>query len=200
MFKQAIILLGLGLLINPVMNAQQLNGRVFETENGKHIPIPGANVIWLGTNRGTTTNSNGEFLLNHHPDTDYLLVSFVGYRSDTVHVEKDMETIEIELISGEILDEIDVSERKTGSSLDRMETIHVENIAGEELHKAACCNLSQSFETNASVDATYSDAATGAKQIRLLGLSGRYVQLMTENFPNYYGLATPFGLEYIPGP
>jgi outer membrane receptor for ferrienterochelin and colicin len=78
--------------------------------------------------------------------------------------------------------------------------MHVENIAGEELCKAACCNLSQSFETNASVDAAYSDAATGAKQIRLLGLSGRYVQLMTENFPNYYGLSTPFGLEYIPGP
>ncbi len=200
MLKQAMILLGLCMVINPVMNAQQIEGRVFAKENGKQIPIPGANVIWLETNRGTTTNSSGEFLLNHHPDTDYLLVSFVGYQSDTVRVEKDMKTIEIELIPGEMLDEVAVSDRKTGSSVDRLETMHVENIAGEELHKAACCNLSQSFETNASVDATYSDAATGAKQIRLLGLSGRYVQLMTENFPNYYGLSAAFGLEYIPGP
>ena len=61
----------------------------------------------------------------------------------------------------------------------------------EELFKAACCNLGESFTTNPSVDVNYSDAATGAKQIKLLGLSGTYVQMLTENLPNFRGAAAP---------
>ncbi len=70
----------------------------------------------------------------------------------------------------------------------------------EELFKAACCNLGESFTTNPSVDVHYSDAATGAKQIRLLGLSGTYVQMLTENLPNLRGLASAYSLDYVPGP
>ncbi|WP_233207777.1 TonB-dependent siderophore receptor [Siphonobacter sp. BAB-5405] len=65
--------------------------------------------------------------------------------------------------------------------------------------KAACCNLSESFETNASVSVNYGDAVTGAKQIQLLGLAGNYVQINTENIPNIRGLNTTFGLNYTPG-
>ena len=70
----------------------------------------------------------------------------------------------------------------------------------EELFKAACCNLGESFITNPSVDVNYSDAATGAKQIKLLGLSGTYVQMLTENLPNFRGAAAPYSLDYVPGP
>ena len=76
----------------------------------------------------------------------------------------------------------------------------VENISGAELHKAACCNLAESFETNPSVDMSYSDAITGARQIKLLGLDGTYSLMQIENMPNLRGLATTFGLTYIPGP
>lgn len=69
-----------------------------------------------------------------------------------------------------------------------------------ELLKAACCNLGESFTTNPSVDVNYSDPATGAKQIKLLGLSGSYVQLLTENMPNFRGAARPYALRYVPGP
>lgn len=69
-----------------------------------------------------------------------------------------------------------------------------------ELMRAACCNLGESFTTNPSVDVSYSDAATGAKQVKLLGLSGNYVQLLTENLPNFRGAARPFALRYVPGP
>ena len=69
-----------------------------------------------------------------------------------------------------------------------------------ELCRAACCNLGESFTTNASVDVNYSDPATGAKQIKLLGLSGSYVQLLTENLPNFRGAARPYALRYVPGP
>ena len=73
-------------------------------------------------------------------------------------------------------------------------------ITREELFKAACCNLGESFTTNPSVDVNYSDAATGAKQIKLLGLSGTYVQMLTENMPNFRGAAAPYSLDYVPGP
>ena len=73
-------------------------------------------------------------------------------------------------------------------------------ITRDELFKAACCNLGESFTTNPSVDVNYSDAATGAKQIKLLGLSGTYVQMLTENFPNFRGAAAPYALDYVPGP
>ena len=73
-------------------------------------------------------------------------------------------------------------------------------IGREELFRAACCNLGESFTTNPSVDVNYSDAATGAKQIRLLGLSGTYVQMLTENLPNFRGAAAPYALDYVPGP
>lgn len=73
-------------------------------------------------------------------------------------------------------------------------------IGQQELIRAACCNLGESFTTNPSVDVTYSDAASGARQIKLLGLSGTYVQMMTENMPNLRGAALPYSLGYVPGP
>ena len=97
-------------------------------------------------------------------------------------------------------EEVTVVQRKKGKVKSRTEAFDTEKINSEELCRAACCNLSEAFETNASVDVAYSDAATGAKQIRLLGLSGTYVQLIQENTPAVRGLAQNFGLEYIPGP
>lgn len=75
-----------------------------------------------------------------------------------------------------------------------------ELIPASELKRAACCNLGESFTTNPSVDVNYNDAATGARQIRLLGLSGSYVQFLTENVPAFRGAASPYGLGYIAGP
>ena len=96
------------------------------------------------------------------------------------------------------LDEVSVGGVR--STLDSKMTVgQVQKITVNELCRAACCNLSESFETNASVDVNYSDAATGAKQIKLLGLSGTYVQMLTENMPNFNGLATLYGLGYVPG-
>jgi outer membrane receptor protein involved in Fe transport len=78
-------------------------------------------------------------------------------------------------------------------------TVNAEMISTTELFRAACCNLGESFSTNPSVDVSYSDAATGAQQIKLLGLSGTYVQMLTENIPNYRGAAMPYALSYVPG-
>lgn len=102
-------------------------------------------------------------------------------------------------IADQELNEVTVVSRKAGVS--RMAgAINGSVINKDELFKAACCNLGESFTTNPSVDVNYSDAATGARQIKLLGLSGTYVQMMTENLPNFRGAAAPFSLGYVPGP
>lgn len=102
-------------------------------------------------------------------------------------------------IADQDLQEVTVLSRKAGVS--RMAgAINGSIINKDELFKAACCNLGESFTTNPSVDVNYSDAATGARQIKLLGLSGTYVQMMTENLPNFRGAAAPFSLGYVPGP
>lgn len=105
----------------------------------------------------------------------------------------------IETISGQHLDGIVVTQRKKGLTRAKG-AVNGQLINKEELFKAACCNLGESFVTNPSVDVNYSDAATGAQQIKLLGLSGKYVQMLTENMPDFRGAAMPYSLGYVPGP
>ena len=96
------------------------------------------------------------------------------------------------------LHNITVKARSGGKSLHRI--TNTEIIGKGELIRAACCNLGESFTTNPSVDVSYSDAATGARQIKLLGLNGTYVQMLTENMPNLRGASIPYSLGYVPGP
>lgn len=98
------------------------------------------------------------------------------------------------------LDELVVTSRPDSRRRLRDSAMQSELLTGAELTRAACCNLGESFATNPSVDVNYSDAATGARQIRLLGLPGTYVQMLTENIPNLRGAGAQFGLGYIPGP
>lgn len=95
------------------------------------------------------------------------------------------------------IDEVVVQTSKAGSK--RMTFINGVEMGRDELFKAACCNLGESFVNNPSVDVNYSDATTGAKQIKLLGLGGTYVQMLTENLPNFRGAAQPYGFSYVPG-
>ena len=165
----------------------------------KGYPLVGANVYWAGTTIGVATDLDGRFKLEPTEKTNLLVTSFMGYHNDTTEVTAHSE-LTIVLVSDLILEEVNIVERKMAVLRSRVSPLSVETLTGEALCMAACCNLSESFETSASVDVAYSDAATGAKQIRLLGLSGTYVQMLTENTPNIRGLAQSFGMEYIPGP
>ena len=188
----------------PIM--AQITGVVLD-EHGE--PLVGANVYWANTGVGVATDFEGNFTLmpptksqitNHKSQmTNLLVASFVGCHNDTITV-LNREPLTIVLIDETILDEVVITERKMGVIRSRTSAFDTQSIGTEELCRAACCNLSEAFETNASVDVAYADAATGAKQIRLLGLSGTYVQLLQENTPAVRGLEQTFGLEYIPGP
>lgn len=174
----------------------QVSGVVLD---GSGNPLVGANVYWAGTTHGVATGIDGEFTIMPVKGNNRLVASFVGCHNDTIEV-LDRKPLTVVLIDEAVLDEVTITERKQGVLKSRTSAFDTQTIGTEELCRAACCNLSEAFETNASVDVAYSDAATGAKQIRLLGLSGTYVQLIQENTPAVRGLAQNFGLEYIPGP
>ena len=168
---------------------------VVKDENGN--ALVGANVVWEGTNHGTITDSNGTFSLNRINETSILVTSFVGYQNDTINC-KDIDFVDITLYGEITLDDVVVKATRPGV-MKAKGAQNIDVIGGAELCRAACCNLGESFSNNPSVDVEYSDAATGAKQIKLLGLSGSYVQMLTENVPAFRGAAAPFSLGYIPG-
>lgn len=110
--------------------------------------------------------------------------------------------IDTTAIYGERADSLDAAvfvSRQSGNYLSKVKEIRTEVISAAGLCKMACCNLAESFENSASVTVGYSDAVTGARQIRLLGLSGIYTQMLDETRPVMRGLSAPFGLSYVPG-
>lgn len=163
-------------------------------------PVVAANVFWINTTNGTVTDEKGAFTIEQPVGAKKLVVSFIGYENDTIVVENDHKELAIILQGSVMMDEVQVVERKIGVVKSRSSVLNQDMISSAELARAACCNLGESFTTNPSVDVSYADAATGARQIKLLGLSGTYVQMLTENIPNYRGASAPFALGYIPGP
>ena len=194
MKKLLFVILGLTLVAS--VSYARVSGTVLDD---KGFPLIGANVYWAGTTIGVITDLDGHFELDEVKSTNRLVSSYVGHHNDTTEVMGHSE-LTIVLVSDLVLEEVNIVERKMSVLRSRVSPLQTETLTGEALCMAACCNLSESFETSASVDVAYSDAATGAKQIRLLGLSGTYVQMLTENTPNIRGLAQAFGMEYIPGP
>lgn len=177
-------------------SGKKVKGRVCD-ENKQ--PIIGANVYWEGTQNGTTSDVDGNFELERKGDSKNLVVSYIGYMTEVTPVDEKDDAMQI-ILKGEIaLDEVVVSERKMGTIASRTSVLQTQKITYDEICRAACCNLAESFETNPSVDVSYSDAATGARQIKLLGLAGTYVQMLTENYPNFRGAASLYGLDYVPG-
>lgn len=185
------------MFVMPSLAGNVLTGTVKDRNNE---PIPGANLVWLGTSVGTTTDFDGIFEIEHTGKSDKLIVSFIGYNTDTITIAPYQEYVDITLVEGVNLSEVNIVGRRMGLYKMRGSVINTDMINSDELCRAACCNLGESFVTNPSVDVNYSDAATGAKQIKLLGLSGTYVQILTENIPNFRGASAPYGLGYVPGP
>jgi outer membrane receptor for ferrienterochelin and colicins len=200
--KIKLILVLLCLFYGMATNAQ-LKGLVqgFDA-TGTKKPISLAKVKLLQSKSGVLTKEDGTFELvlpKSLPDT--LIISAVGYISDSIPVNKNDRFIalDITLFSEKILPEVIIEFRKKSHGISKMKTLHVEELTSAELRKAACCNLSESFETNASVDVNITDAVSGAKKIRMMGLDGVYTQIQMENIPYLRGLESSFGLHSLPG-
>lgn len=182
------------IILSTVIQAQTVRGKI---ETVHHEALIGATVLEAGTQNGTITDAEGMFELKLSTREALLIVSYSGFVTDTVKADLSKAS-HIQLKENtEELDEVVVQASST--FMDDLQSMHVEVITEAELTKAACCNLSESFETNASVDVSFTDAVSGAKTIRMLGLDGSYVQINRENIPNVRGLSGRYGLSYVPG-
>ena len=190
--------------ISSIYSQKYIKGFVYEKEiegEGAHFqPLQNASVFWRGTTIGTSTDALGKFKLIKPESQDlYLVVKYIGYKTDTVKINSFQTDINIVLAESNELSEVEIKARKESEYIDKINTIKTEVISTAGLQRLACCNLSESFENSGTVDVSFSDAITGAKQIQMLGLAGVYSQLMAENMPMMRGLSSSFGLSYVPG-
>lgn len=177
-----------------------IKGKVVEqTAEGEELPLIGASVYWLGTNIGTATDVDGNFSLHPDAGADKLVISYIGFVNDTIDA-KSGEPIKVILKASLELDAVIVEKRRKSTEVSYLEARQVQKIGEKELMKAACCNLSESFETTPGIDVAFTDAVSGTRQIQMLGLAGPYTQILNENMPDVRGLSANYGLTYIPGP
>ena len=174
-------------------------GYVFELINNDSLsPLTGVNVYYPSSSSGTITNSDGFFNIAKNPNYKTLIFSYTGYQTDTLEINNKKE-INIVMSEGKILKDLIVEFKKGSYTFSKMDPRNAHIIGQDELRKAACCNLAESFETNPSIDATFTDAITGTKQIQMMGLSGKYVQMLSGNIPIIRGISILNGLRQIPG-
>ncbi|MFT4642260.1 MAG: outer membrane receptor for ferrienterochelin and colicins [Candidatus Azotimanducaceae bacterium] len=188
------------LALMPILSSAQetFRGMVMVKENGKIGGLEGATVYWKGTEIGTTTDGKGWFTLDYKSEYEELVISFLGYRTDTITIDSNTELHHL-LTEGNELEEVIIKTRRKTTAVSYLATSNLSNISSEELLNAACCNLSESFETNPSIDVNFSDAVTGTKQIQMLGLNSPYILIAQENIPSVRGASQAYGLTFTPG-
>lgn len=142
-------------------------------------------------------NRENDFLENTH-----------SKEHDRIHHKKEQNTQPEEQHSGheehkhnseKEIEGLNLVVHKAATSINKKEVGLTFNIGSKELLKAACCNLSESFETNATVDVAFNNAITGGKQLKILGLDQKYTSLTKEQLPEIRGLSSAYGLHFIPG-
>ena len=178
--KKTVLFLSL-VLTTLALSAQDksITGHIYNLdEDGVKTPLAFANIVWLETQTGTVSEESGFFELNN-PDNKYnqLVVSFIGYQKDTISVTNWDEEIEIVLISVINLEEVKVEGKQVARSISSLTPINTETITSDGLQRLACCSLAESFETTATIDVGYSDAVSGAKKIKMLGVGPGYISL-----------------------
>jgi outer membrane receptor for ferrienterochelin and colicin len=176
--------------------AQQIEGKV---TNIKNEGITGASVFWLDSKKGVICGNDGSFTIDFDKNFNAkLIASFVGHRPDTLNITN-QKYIKFKLTEIKSLKEVTIIEEKDGIILSNLTPIKTEIITQTELKKAACCDLAGCFETQLTVQPQTSNVITNSKELRILGLSGVYNQLLVDGLPLIQGLTYTYGISGIPG-
>ena len=197
--KKSIILF-IALFLPFVAMAQRtLTGKVTDVNNGQ--PLVGATLFWKNTTAGATSTADGSYSIKRVHGFNTLVVDYLGYDLLEIEVEeKGVPTLNIELTPSAVdIDEVVVEGQQRGNYAKTTGITRQEQISFAGLCKMACCSLAESFENSASVTVGYSDAISGARQIKMLGLAGTYTQILDENRPIMQGAGATYGLSYTPG-
>lgn len=191
------LIMGCMLLCAAFAHAQKVQGVVSDASSGQKLP--GAIVRWLHSTNAVLTDASGVFSIERTTASDSLEIILVGYITKQVAAIDGPMNISLQEIGLET-SVVNVESEQSAKRINTLDAVKFETMSEKELCKAACCSLSESFETNASVDASFTDAITGTRQIKMLGLDGRYTQISFDNIPSVRGLSTIYGLSYLPGP
>ena len=162
-------------------------------------PLEGATVQWKNKSTFAITDSLGKFKIVRKNDS-ILVINYVGFKSLESLISLTENNVEITLSENVELQQIEIKSKRADTYTPIASNINKEIISLRELRKAPCCNLSESFETSAVVDANYTNAALGTREIEMLGLRGIYSQIMIDSRATMYSFAAPFAFDYIPGP
>ena len=182
-----------------IFSQSTFTGMIMDKNNPEdNLGVEGVSVHWLDTNVGTITNEKGWFTINYKPEYKKLVVSYLGYKTDTLTINS-LTPIHHFLTLESELEEITINSKRNAVQKSFLSTTNMFTVNAEELLKAACCNLAESFETNPSIDVSFSDALTGTKQIQMLGLTSPYLLITQENIPAVRGASQVFGLTFTPG-
>ena len=183
-----------------LMAQTAIEGKILIQENNETYPLAGVNIFWLDSAVGTVSNQEGDFSIPLISSTNRLIIKYLGFKTDTLSVNPGKKILHfMKEDAGESLDEIELTQRRKAAQKSYIAAQNITQVNSAELLKAACCNLSESFETNPSIDVNFSDALTGTKQIRMLGLSSPYLLITEENIPSVRGASQIYGLTYTPG-
>ena len=194
------LLYGSLIFLNNLFSQEVIEGKVVYKDSRKTLALEGANIFWLSTSDGTISNSSGDFRIKKSRKTNLLIISFLGFYTDTLKIDSNEKFVHfMKEDKSNNLDEVSLSERKKSAKLSFTKTQNTILVDASELLKAACCNLSESFETNPSIDVNFSDALTGTKQINMLGLKSPYILISEENIPMVRGASQAYGLTFTPG-
>ena len=203
MRKQILLLLGLFLLAIPWLHAQEdISGIVYEiSPEGDKMPLEQVAVYWMESRKATYTDSLGSFSIQKHNRKDKTLIfHYITYEDDTLLIDGPvMAPLTITFSEPLESEVVEIRARELDRFISTLDPMNVEIIGQGELAKAACCNLSESFLTNSTVNVKESDGVSGAREIKMLGLAGRYTQILTEKRGMTRGLGYLYGLSYIPG-
>ena len=185
------------LLCSVTFFSQSLSGTVVEILDDNEVPIVGANIYLVDGSKGVVSDQNGNFLINDIKDAKEFVVSYVGYLNDTLKTKNKYSKVILKPDTS--LEAITIKFKEKSSSVSLLSSANVLKISSEELLKAACCNLAESFETTPSIDVNFSDAISGRKQINMLGLASPNILISVENIPSIRGALNAYGLTFIPG-
>ena len=176
-----------------------ISGKILFSSDNKDYPIEGANIYWLNSSSGTVSGQDGKFSIEKMQNNSELVISYIGFVNDTIKVTDQKYLDHYMKVDDNDLNEVTVVKKKNPTQRIYSMAQNVVLISEQELLKAACCNLSESFETNPSVDVNHSDALTGSKKIEMLGLKSPYILITEENIPMVRGASQAFGLSFTPG-
>ena len=197
---RVLILLILSFYSLNIYSQNIIEGQIsYSNDLGENTPLIGVSIYWKDTSIGTLSDIDGKFKISKTNLTNELIFKFLGFNDKLINVENQNFLNIIMTENENTLDEVVVNKKKKTLQKSYFKTQNITNVSSDELLKAACCNISESFETNPSIDVNYSNAITGVKQVKMLGLESPYLLITEENIPMIRGASQVYGLSFIPG-